>query len=397
MSDTKIHIIGIGDNGIDSLNPTALTTLESCDVICGGNRHINMIDTHKQTHCWISPFIDNIAIIENFINDGKTVAILGTGDVSWFGVSNIFIKHFGADKIEIHNSIGAFSLSASELKWSMQDCLCLSIHGRDINQIRLYAQHNQKIILLTNNENCPVEICNILQSMGMQNSTVYILNDLGNDNQSIQQFTADNPQVANSKLNTVAIDCVGKNYSRANGLANNAFIHDGQLTKQEVRSITISALQPYNNAVLWDIGAGNGSIAIEWARFGGISYAIEHDSNRCENIKQNAINLGVDNSVNIINKTFNDCNDLPQPDCIFIGGGITNENIINTAIESLPINGILVANTVTAEGEIVLYNLHKTIGGKMRKISIDELTPVGGFNGWKSAMGVSQYIYTKEQ
>ena len=391
---SKITIIGIGANGIDSLTSDALRALKSAEIIFGGKRHLDMIDTTVETIEFVSPFIENIAKIKK--HKDKKVLILATGNANYFGVSNILYKHFNHEDINIINNIGCISLSAMRMGWAEQDIIALSIHGRKTNSIIPKLYNGAKLIIISNDHESPIEVCKILKEKGFEKSQITILNYLNSRYESIQNFIATNPQEADNKINCIAIECKGAGNSLTGGLNDENFINDGQLTKREVRAITISSLQPYPNAVLWDVGSGSGSISIEWCRLGGVSYAFEINKDRCENIKQNCINLGVENSVNIINSTITDFNDdLPQPDCIFIGGGVTKIDT-EKLYEQLKTGGRLVINSATIQGIEIINKLYSKYGGEISRISIERSDKIGSFDALKPMAPVTHYVVIKD-
>ncbi|MGB1360679.1 MAG: precorrin-6y C5,15-methyltransferase (decarboxylating) subunit CbiE [Alphaproteobacteria bacterium] len=392
----KINIIGIGANGTNSLSKTAVDTLVKSDVIFGGIRHLDMIETKAEKTEWISPFKDNIEIVKKEFEQNKQISIIATGDVNWFGVAKIITKHFGKQNINIINNVGAFSLASIKMGWSIQDVNCLSIHGRKLNSIIPKLYNGAKLIVLTNDKNSPIEICNVLKDNNLNDSKITVLNELGANSETVQEFIANNPQLANSDLNVVAIDVVGLTPSLTGGLNDDLLINDGQLTKREVRAITMSSLQPYPNAILWDIGSGSGSISIEWARLGGISHAFEKNEERFNNIKQNIINLGVENNVYPYNSTIDkEIDTLQSPDCIFVGGGLTSLDI-DILYNKLKTGGRLVINTVSMQGSDIINKVYQKYGGSISRINIERNSKVGSFDTLKPMASVIHFYLIKE-
>jgi precorrin-6Y C5,15-methyltransferase (decarboxylating) len=394
---SKITILGIGADGINSLNKKGLQVLKQADIIFGSNRHLEMIDTNCETINWVSPFSDNIEIINKHFIQNKNILIVATGDVNWFGITNIIRKNFDNEKIQIITNISSISLSAIKMGWPLQDITPITIHGRDINSIITKIYDNAKLIILSHNKQSPIAVCEILQKLKFSDSEVSILNNLGRNDETIQKFQANSPQTANSDLNCIAVECKknDNNNSLCAGLDDQDFINDGQLTKREVRAITISSLQPYPNAVLWDIGAGSGSISVEWCRLGGKSWAFETDKTRCENIKQNSINLGVKQKLQVHNCTINKYGSkLPIPDCIFIGGGLTNINT-EELYEQLKFGGRMVINSISIQGQEVINKMHKKYGGDIIRINIERNTKIGNFDSLRPMISVIHYTLKK--
>ncbi len=394
---SKITILGIGADGVNSLNKKGLQVLKQADIIFGSNRHLEMIDTNCETVNWVSPFSDNIEIINKHFIQNKNILIVATGDVNWFGITNIIRKNFDNEKIKIITNISSISLSAIKMGWPLQDITPITIHGRDINSIITKIYDNAKLIILSHNKQSPIAVCEILQKLKFSDSEISILNNLGRNDETIQKFQANSPQTANNDLNCIAVECKknDNNNSLCAGLDDQDFINDGQLTKREVRAITISSLQPYPNAVLWDIGAGSGSISVEWCRLGGKSWAFETDKTRCENIKQNSINLGVKQKLQINNCTINKYGSkLPIPDCIFIGGGLTNINT-EELYEQLKFGGRMVINSISIQGQEVINKMHKKYGGDIIRINIERNTKIGNFDSLRPMISVIHYTLKK--
>ena len=207
---SKITILGIGADGINSLNKKGLQVLKQADIIFGSNRHLEMIDTNCETVNWVSPFSDNIEIINKHFIQNKNILIVATGDVNWFGITNIIRKHFDNEKIQIITNISSISLSAIKMGWPLQDITPITIHGRDINSIITKIYDNAKLIILSHNKQSPIAVCEILQKLKFSDSEVSILNNLGRNDETIQKFQANSPQTANSDLNCIAVECKKK-------------------------------------------------------------------------------------------------------------------------------------------------------------------------------------------
>ena len=388
----KIHIIGMGEDG--SMNTKAKAVLQNIDTVFSSQRLLSKIKTTAKKNAWKMPFLQNMQDIENIKGD---VAILATGDPSYFGVSTMVQQHFNKEDIIIYPHAGAFSYVSARMGWATQDCACITIHGRAMCSVLKYLHNGRKIIVLSHNEQSPLEVGTLLSQHGFGDSSITVLENLGGKDENISYHKADTITGTFDTLNCIAIECVGTGLSLCAGLPDAVFANDGQLTKREVRSATLSALQPKHGEVLWDIGAGSGAISIEWSRLGGIAHAVEKNPKRIDNIYNNAKNLGVID-IGVYQDNACDALDaLPEPDAIFIGGGITDTKTLHACIDALKTGGRLVANTVTLEGEAILISLYNQYGGEMCRISVDRLTPVGGFSGWKPLMPVTQYILIKGQ
>jgi precorrin-6Y C5,15-methyltransferase (decarboxylating) len=443
-----LTIIGMGEDGFEALSLAAKLALEQAQVIIGTARLFEKLPALlAQKEEWPQPFSRTISQILN--HKGKATVLLATGDPMNFGVARKVFEFIAKSEVTVIPHLSAFSLTAAQMGWSLPDCDCLTIHGRPAANLEVFIQPGVRLLVLTQDETSIAEICRRLISRGFEHSTVTVLENLGGPNQRITSFAAhNNPGLEWSPLNTIAIDCVAGSQaqilSRLPGLPEEAFVHDGQITKREVRAMTIAALAPAPDQLLWDVGAGCGSIAIEWLRStrGTKAIAIEPDAKRQEMIAQNAEALGVphlqlisaaapqayalppshaggrgraatDGSLTakpeLTNLPESNVTKLPirpsgtfplrgkgeMPDAIFIGGGISDEEVFEGAWAALRSGGNLVANVVTLEGDARLIGLQKTYGGDLVRMDVSTLTQVGDLRALRPRMSVLQWRVKK--
>jgi precorrin-6Y C5,15-methyltransferase (decarboxylating) len=400
MTAPWLDIIGIGEDGVDGLSVSALDVLSKAEIIIGGDRHHKLApNPDAQRISWPSPFDAMIDEIKS--HRGKRIVVLVTGDPLWYSVGARILKAIPKEEVRFFPQLSAFQWASCRMGWSLADCETVTVHGRAASQILPYLAPNVRMLVLTKDKTSPAAVADLLNKRGFGKSTITVLAALGGDNEkrfegSAESWTQDVPD-----FHILAIECIaGKDaqwYSRAGGLPDDAFVHDGQMTKQIVRSATLSALQPYPDALLWDVGAGCGSIAVEWMRAsrGAQAIAIEPVADRILMIQQNAINLGVEKIQIVEGKAPTVLECLSTPDAIFIGGGITHEGMFETCWNALRDNGILVANAVTVESEMTILKLHERYGGALSRMSIHQAEPVGRFNGWKPFMPVTQWVISK--
>jgi precorrin-6Y C5,15-methyltransferase (decarboxylating) len=392
-----LSIVGIGLNGIDGLTPEQRRAIDQADVIAGGKRHLDMIgkDARKRLQ-WGAPFMDSLERVLDYKD--RHVTVLATGDPMWFGVGATLRKMISAEEMRVLPAPSAFSLAAARMAWSIPDTECLSAHGRPVEFLIPFLTSNAQLLVLTANSDGPKEISALLIANGFGDSKLTVLGNLGAEDEIKIECTAANWNAKNiPSLNTVAIDCVAgldaKIYPRIGGLLDDAFIHDGQLTKQEIRAVTLSALQPLPGQLLWDVGAGCGSISIEWMRSArnAQAYAIEKNLKRRAMIEKNGRSLGTPN-IEIISGFIPDAlHDLDTPDAIFIGGGLTINKTLPSCWDKLKSGGRIVANAVTLESEAILLKAQKDFGGELIKISIDRTSKIGNFNRWSPLAPVTQW------
>jgi precorrin-6B C5,15-methyltransferase / cobalt-precorrin-6B C5,C15-methyltransferase len=392
-----LTIIGIGEDGWEGLSAKARLAIETANTVIGSTRTLAMLPKTSALHMqWPQPFSNVVKQITPL--KGTATVILATGDPMNFGVARKLLSFIAKSEVTIIPHLSAFSLAAAELGWSLPDCDCFTIHGRPAANLELFIQPAAKLLILTADETSPAEICRRLIARGFENSVVTVLENLGGEKQSITHFIANAlPEKNWSPLNTVAVACVAspnaKIWSRLAGLPDDAFVHDGKITKREVRAATLAALAPAPDQLLWDVGAGCGSIAIEWMRAarGCTAIAIEPDADRRAMITTNADQLGAAQLKLIAETAPKALHDLPTPDAIFIGGGIDTDGVFETCWTALRPFGNIMANAVTLEGESRLMNIQKIHGGELVRIDVSNLTNIGDMRAMKPRMSVLQY------
>jgi precorrin-6Y C5,15-methyltransferase (decarboxylating) len=397
-----LSIIGIGEDGVAGLSPIALSCLDKAKIIFGGERHLSMLpaDDNSQKIPWKSPFPTSIT--EIISRRGEAVCILASGDPLCYGVGATILKDIPISEITIIPAPSAFSLACSRLGWSLTEVETLSLCGRPVSLLQSYIYPGAKLLILSEGKNTPAHVAEILINRGYGNSRITVLEKMGSINESIITDIASNWQEENiAALNTIVVECIADKgivgLSRFPGLPDSAFHHDGQLTKREVRAVTLSSLAPLPGELLWDVGAGCGSISIEWLRSDRRcrAIAIEQNSTRLNYIADNAAALGTPNLQIMAGKALEVIPNLPTPNAIFIGGGVTAPEILENCWNVLVPGGRMVVNVVTLEGEQRLYQWHEKVGGNFTRIAIQRAEPIGKFLGWKSMSPVTQWIGIK--
>jgi len=399
-SKVWLDIIGIGEDGVAGLSTDALERLEAAEIIIGGDRHHLLTAKVKgQRLAWPSPFDAMIDDIKS--HKGKRLVILVTGDPLWFSVGARIARAIPAEEIRFHPQLSAFQWASSKMGWSLANCETVTVHGRPVEQIIPHFAPNVRILALTKDRTSPADIAQLLSERGFGDSRLTVLASLGGENEQRFDGTAKAWHHDVPDFHTLAIECVAgadaQYFSRVGGLPDHAFVHDGQMTKRVARAATFSALQPYPDAILWDIGSGCGSVAIEWMRAarGATAIGIEPDAKRREMAMVNAVSLGVPRLKIIEGSAPQSLADLPIPDAIFIGGGLTTNGVFEAAYENLREGGRLVANAVTLESEAKLIALQGEFGGSLDKIAVSEAIPVGRYRGMKPSMTVTQWALSK--
>lgn len=395
-----LSIIGVGADGIGALPAPARILIDNAEIVIGGARHLAMLpDGHPaERQGWASPISETVTAMRKL--EGRRVVVLATGDPMSYGIGVTLGRAFGPDAMTVLPAPGAFSLAAARLCWALHETDCLTLHGRPLAALNLFVRPGARLLILSEDGGTPAQIAATLRDRGYGASVMTVLENIGADDESARSATADDwNEAPTADLNTVAVACIGGDralaYSRLAGLPDDAFTHDGQLTKRVVRAATLSALAPQPGEFLWDVGAGCGSVAIEWMRAGGRAVAIERSPERCTLIARNAAMLGTP-MLDIVTGAAPDAlAGLPPPDAVFIGGGISARPLAEACWAALPKRGRLVANAVTLEGESVLLSLHEKRGGALTRIAVSEATPIGGLRGWQPMRPVTQFSAVK--
>ncbi|MTI10894.1 precorrin-6y C5,15-methyltransferase (decarboxylating) subunit CbiE [Curvivirga aplysinae] len=401
MSQRWIKVIGIGEDGMNGLSASSRILIDQADVVIGGDRHLTMIGaTNADQMTWRSPLKDTLADIEKL--KGKQVVVLATGDPMSYGIGVTLGKHFGYDQLDIVPAVGAFALASAKMGWALTDPFteCLTLHGRPLENLSLHLRNGVKLIALSANGETPAQAAELLCLKGFSESQITVLSHMGGrDEARISNIAKEWSDEKTADLNVICIECVADDQaaslSRIAGLPDDAFSHDGKMTKREVRAATLALLAPKPGELLWDVGAGCGSIAIEWMRADGKAIAIEDNDKRLGLMADNALSLGTPTLKIIQGRAPERLDGLATPDAIFIGGGLTSEGLVEACWDALPKGGRLVANAVTLQGETKLMEMWENWGGEMSRQSVSRLTKVGPHHGWKPFMQVTQYAVTK--
>ncbi|HUF87566.1 MAG TPA: precorrin-6y C5,15-methyltransferase (decarboxylating) subunit CbiE [Thermohalobaculum sp.] len=394
-----LTIVGIGEEGMASLSAAARRAVEQAEVIIGGDRHHSLAPGVSATRLsWPSPFDAMIETIRSY--KGRRIVILVTGDPLWYSVGARILRAVPGEEIAFHPQLSAFQWTACAMRWSLADVETLTAHGRPAAQVVPWIWPGARLLILTAGAGTPGEIARLLAARGYGPSRLTVLANLGGPHaQRLEASAADwaaaDPAAAMPPFHTLAVQCEGTPgllLSRLPGLPDEAFAHDGVMTKREVRAVTLARLMPARGAVLWDIGTGCGSVAVEWMRAAPEALAIGLDPNpaRLALARQNAETLGTPRLRLIEGRAPQALADLPRPDAVFIGGGLSRETVA-AALAMLPTGGRLAANAVTLQSEALLAALLAEHGGELTRLAIERAAPVGSRTGWRPLMPVVQW------
>jgi precorrin-6Y C5,15-methyltransferase (decarboxylating) len=396
-----LSVVGIGESGLSALSPSAREFIDRASLIVGGERHLAMLeDRHQHRLVWASSISDSIELI--LTHRGSPVCILASGDPLCYGIGVTLLRYISISEMTIIPAPSAFSLACARLGWSRTDVETLSLCGRSPDFLSAVLAPNSKLLILSAGADTPVLVADLLTQLGYGDSQIFVLEHLGGERERTIAGIArswSKPDVA--ALNMIAVECqidLGKTpLNHLPGLPDSAYHHDGQLTKREVRAITLAALAPVPGELLWDVGAGCGSIGIEWIRSHSRcrAIAIEQHSQRLQFIADNIAALGTPQLQLVQGKAPVALQNLPTPDAIFIGGGVTAPGLLDTCWTALRSGGRLVANAVTIESELQLLQWQQQVGGELTRIAIQRTQNIGGFLGWKPLIPVTQLVVVK--
>ncbi|MCB2252113.1 precorrin-6y C5,15-methyltransferase (decarboxylating) subunit CbiE [Pseudomonas chlororaphis] len=389
-----LTVVGIGEDGFKGLGKNARRALLGASRIVGGQRQLDLLPVciRGERQLWPSPFsLEPVLALR-----GEPVCVLASGDPMLFGVGASLARRVPQDEMQVLPAPSSYSLAAARLGWPLQEVVTLSVVARPVAAVAAQLFSGVRLLVLSNDGLSPAAIAALLRERGFGPSRLSVLEHLGGDAERRIDGTAsdwNDPAIAD--LNLVAIECLADpttpRLSRLAGLPDAAFQHDGQLTKRDVRAITLARLAPIPGELLWDVGAGSGSIGIEWMRAHPScrALAIEADAGRQQLIEHNRDALGVPGLQLIRGSAPQALDGLEAPDAIFIGGGVTREGVLDTCWARLKPGGRLVANAVTLQSETTLMAWRERHGGELTRIHIAQAQPLGGFDTWRQALPIT--------
>jgi precorrin-6Y C5,15-methyltransferase (decarboxylating) len=404
-----VAVVGIGADGWDGLSPAARQAVAGAEVVLGSRRQLELLGSvgdghlgHGAEHVeWPSPLVPALpALFERFA--GRLVCALASGDPMFFGLGSTLCRVLGPDRIEVHPHPSSVSLACARLRWPVQEVTVVSTVGRPLDRMRAWAAPGRRILVLTSTPDGPGQVAGVLTELGYHDSELTVLEQLGGPAERIRSGRAgDWHETPGDPLAVVAVRCVADpgtvGLALVPGLPDDTFEHDGQLTKREIRAVTLARLAPLPGQLLWDVGAGSGSIAIEWLRAeqSCTAVAVERDPVRAARIGRNAAALGVPALRVVTGAAPAALADLEPPSTVFIGGGVTVDGVLAGCWSALRTGGRLVANGVTVQAEGLLADWYERHGGTLTRLQVQRAAPVGGFTGWRSAMPVTQWVAEK--
>ena len=401
MSLPWLHVVGIGEDGLDGLGLRARALVDEAEVLVGGARHLAKVPPGTAERVpWGEDFATTVESLARW--RGRRVVVLASGDPMNYGAGTIVARRFAREEFMIIPAPSAFSLAAARLGWALPDVECLTVHGRPLAVVDRAVAPGRRLLVLAEDGETPAKLAAHLVRRGYGQSPIAALERLGGANERILEGTAESwAYPPGDDLVTLAVECVAgesaRILSRAAGLPDEAFAHDGQITKREVRAATLARLMPLPGQLLWDVGAGAGSIAVEWLRAepSARAVALERNPARLRLIHRNAEILGVPELKIVAGEAPRALSELPAPpDAVFVGGGISAETL-GQCWRALGPRGRLVANAVTLEAERALLDFHAVAGGELTRIAVERVEPLGAHAAMKPHRSVLQLAALK--
>ena len=386
-------IIGIGEDGLAGLSEASRNALDRAETVFGGERHLRLAAIDGRGKPWPVPF-DSACVLAK---RGRPTAVLASGDPFWHGAGGSLASQLSSDEWIAHPSPSTFSLAAARLGWPLESTICIGLHAAPFERLVPLLARGVRIICLVRDAKASSDLATWLTARGFSPSRLWTLSALGGPREGITESKADAyaSDSATSPL-AVAIEADGAaGLSRASGLADDLFKHDGQITKRPIRALALSALAPRPGERLWDIGAGSGSISIEWALAGGSASAVEAREDRAANVHANAEAFGLAHRIGVVAASAPAAlASLEKPDAVFVGGGL-DAKMFDVIWQLVPEGTRIVAHSVTLETEALLVDLQRQHGGDLMRIEISHAAPLGGFRSWEASRPVVQWSVVK--
>ncbi|KRC48723.1 MULTISPECIES: precorrin-6y C5,15-methyltransferase (decarboxylating) subunit CbiE [unclassified Nocardioides] len=394
MGGLRITVVGIGADG--HLPPASAALVADAEVLLGGERHLALVPDvpGQDRHAWPRPLTSLATFLGE--HEGRRVVALASGDPLVSGIGTTLLRLLGPDAVDVVPAVSSVALARARMGWSAEESTVVTLVGRELAALRRELADGRRLLVLSSDESTPAAVATLLDEAGFGTSTMHVLGNLGGADETVAVFPCPVP-----RLHVIALEVAGTGFaSWAPGLPDDAFEHDGQLTKRDVRASALSRLAPAPGRLLWDVGAGAGSVAIEWLRAHPLTdaIAVEADPERAARISRNAGTLGVSRLEVVNDKAPDALTDLPRPDAVFVGGGATAPGLLDLCREALAPGGRLVVHGVTLETEQLLIGAFHEHGGELTRLAVEHVTPLGGrFTGWTPARAVTQWTWTKER
>ncbi|WP_367129798.1 precorrin-6y C5,15-methyltransferase (decarboxylating) subunit CbiE [Saccharothrix sp. HUAS TT1] len=378
----SVTVIGIGADGWAGLPAASRDAVGACEVLMGSARQLDLVPGGFERVVWPSPLVPALpGLLERYA--GRRVGVLASGDPMFHGIGTTLVRLLGARRVRVVPHPSSVSLACARLGWALDDVEVVSLVGKPAALLVPHLHPGRRVLVLGGD---PREVAALAPT-----ARLTVLEQLGGPGERVHHSLDADP------LHVLAVECGVEGMSLVPGRPDDSYEHDGQLTKREVRAVTLALLAPRPGELLWDVGAGAGSIAVEWCRAhpGCRAVAVEQHAERAARVTRNATALGVPN-VQVVVGSSPGALDLEAPDAVFIGGGLTAEGVVERCWDALKPGGRLVANAVTLESEAVLTRWHGELGGDLTRLEVSRATAIGGFTAWRPQLPVTTWVVTKE-
>ncbi|MDE9365231.1 precorrin-6y C5,15-methyltransferase (decarboxylating) subunit CbiE [Luteipulveratus sp. YIM 133132] len=393
---STVTVVGIGADGWGGLPRNSQDIVTAAEVVVGGQRHLDLVpEVPRQVRrTWPSPLRDGLAaLLAQY--DGRNLVALASGDPLLSGVGTTLVELLGAERVDIVPAVSSVALAHARMGWSYESTTIVSLVGRPVDRLARHLAPGRRLIVLSADETTPAAVAALLDEHGMGEAEVVAWSRLGAPDEWRERGSAAGWSAEVATLNLLCITCPADapSYGLTPGLPDEAFEHDGQLTKRDVRATALARLEPRPGQLLWDVGAGAGSIAIEWMRAHPTceAVAVEASPERAQRISRNATRLGQPQLRVVTGAAPDALTDLPTPDAIFIGGGAGRDGVLDACLAALEPGGRLVAHAVTIETETLLVAAQREHGGQLTRIWIESAEPLGSMSGWRPSRAVIQW------
>jgi precorrin-6Y C5,15-methyltransferase (decarboxylating) len=396
---SELTVVGVGADGWDGLSPAAREAVETAEVLMGSARQLTLVPDVAEKIAWPSPLSESLPGLLA-THGARKICVLASGDPTFHGIGTTLTRLLGPEAVRVIPHPSSVSLACARLGWPQDQVEVISLVGHPLELVHPHVQPGRRLVVLSWGSHTPAEVAELLTQRGYGGSTFTVLEQLGSAAETVRTTTARDWDQTVDALNVIGVECRpdpdASLLPTSPGLPDDAYESDGQLTKREVRAVTLSRLAPVPGQLLWDVGGGAGSIAIEWTRHHPScrAVAIERDPDRAKRLDRNAASLGVLVRT-VVGAAPDALNDLESPDAIFVGGGGTKAGVVETCWKALKPGGRLVMNGVTLETETLIARWYAELGGDLVRLSVQRASPVGGMTGWRPAMPVTIWSVTK--
>jgi precorrin-6Y C5,15-methyltransferase (decarboxylating) len=393
VAEPWLSIIGLGEDGPEGLSPASRAALDAAEFVFGAARHLRLAGAGARGREWSVPF----SIAPVLDARGRRVAVLASGDPFWHGAGSLLAEALNPGEWIAFPAPSSLSLAAARLGWRLEETVCIGLHARPFESLATVLQDGAQVLCTLRDGQAAPELAGWLQAQGWGASRLTFLERLGGAHERVRSLVATEDLPADVVAPVIAaIEARGQaGLPRATGLPDDLFAHDGQITKRAVRALTLSALAPRRGEMLWDLGAGSGSVSVEWCLAGGHAVAVESRADRSGNVAANAARFGIRDRIGIVTAEWTSAlGDLPLPHAVFVGGGL-EAGSADLLWRGLPEGCRLVVNAVTLATQALLASLQAAHGGSLVRIDIAAAEPVGRMQAWSAARTIVQWSVTR--